>query len=178
MKKFSFALLIGFIYLGTSCQRTDYSKEIAQVDSLSAVVERYLFQVDSLDSMQIEEYFVFLKEDTKWIQDSLAKEYMKDASIFLLKVRTADKLSKSFPQIYVKLKRELKYSQSQLADLKKDLSNASIEPEKAKGYLATESMAADNLGQQHSKFMKRLTILKDYEVSRNDFYDRIDELNE
>jgi hypothetical protein len=168
-------LAIGIYFFSNSCNRNDYTQEIAKVDSLFQQVNSYKLYLDSIDSTSVMEYATMVAHDLKWISDSLAKESMAGASVFLFKVRTGNKLLENFPVEYAALKKEVNFSHKQLLDLKVDLQNGSIEKVQVITYLKDEKLALKAIEIHFNKLKKRLEILKDYPVVRKDFYLKVRE---
>jgi hypothetical protein len=168
-----FLLLIGFYFFTNSCNRTDFTNEIAQVDSLSAQIDDFRTRLNQIDSTLIMDYSLLVNEDLDWAADSLSRDNMPFASVFLAKVRIAKKFTNSFPAEYSTLKKELTYSHVQLIDLKNDMLNNSIEKVQASKYINDEKMAVVILKDHMDKMTDRLTALKDYPEVRKDFYDKV-----
>ena len=92
-----FLILIGFYFSSNSCNRTDFTNEIAQLDSLSAQINDFRARLDLVDSNLVMNYANLVKEDLHWVSDSLSRETMSFASLFLAKVRVAKKFTENFP---------------------------------------------------------------------------------
>lgn len=167
---FSTILLASLYILSSSCNRTDYSEQISQIDSLYNQISHYSFQIDSIDSNAVIELTPIIQEDLLWISDSLSKELLPKSSLFLYRVRTGNKLLQNFPQEYHTLKKEFIYSLKQLSDLKKDLKNNSIEKVDASKYINDEKLAIKVLESHLNKMIKKLETMKDYPEVRKDFY--------
>lgn len=164
-------LLTSATYLSiTSCNRVDYSEEIAKVDTLKIEIDSLRFRFDEIDSSLVLSYTPFMTEDMKWISDSLTKENVTDAKMFMYHVKIAKKLTLTFIYDYVKLDRELAYSKEQLSSLRKDLVNSSIEKEEAMKYLSDEDKAVEAIDTHLSKMEERINLLKDYPEVRKEFY--------
>jgi len=166
---FAFAVILAYVST-ISCNRTDYSKEIAQVDSLQAIMNLMKFQNDSIDSLQVISLSPLIQEDIRWISDSLSKETLTKSKVFIQKVRTGEKILRNFPMEYYSIKKEINYSLTQLNDLHQDLIEGSIEKAEASKYIEDEVNAGSVIESHHLKMMKRLQTLEDYPEVRKEFY--------
>ncbi len=166
-------LILLYFVLSTSCNREDYSKEIAQIDSLKTQLSIYSLQFDSIDSTSVMELIPLIKNDVEWIKDSLTKETMSLGAVFLVTVRAGSKLTESFPAEYSSIKKELIYSTSQFEDLLDDLNKGAIDAINARKYINDEVMAFKVIESHIKKMTGRLESLKDYPDIRKDFYERV-----
>lgn len=177
MKKTLLILLfvssIGFYFGNLSCNRTNFSAEISTVDSLSAEANKYLTQLNSIDSSSVMLLAPIISEDLNWTKDSLTKEDLKNSSIFLSKLKTGKKLVARFPYEYSRLKLELTKSLDQLSDLKTDLTNTSIEREEATKYINDEKSALQIIVKQQNGLFGQLNALNDYTEVRTAFYQMV-----
>lgn len=162
--------IVLFYFSNSSCNRTNFSEQIVAVDSLHNQVDSYLFQLNSIDSTEVMSYYPIVKKDIAWVSDSLAREDLKNSSVFLSKLKTANKLMQVFPQEYSTLKKELTISLYQLEDLKSDLENNTINEVEANRYVNDEKLALKNIGNHEKKLMQKLDSMKDYIEIRKDFY--------
>lgn len=169
----SSVFIVLYFMSSTSCNREDYSKEIAKLDSLKSHLTVYKVRLDSIDSTYVMNLKPIIDRDIEWIKDSLTKETMSLGAVFLVTVRAGSKLTDSFPTEYTSLKNEVNYSITQLEDLLKDLNKGSIEAIKARKYLNDEEMAYKVIERHVNKMTGRLESLKDYPDIRKEFYDKI-----
>ena len=174
MKKVSafIFLLIGLIgyFNSTSCNRSQFSKQLASVDSLSQQTNNYLQQLQALDSASVMELAPLISADLSWVKDSLTSEDIKNSSLFLSQLKSGKKLMENFPKDYVILQKELKNSLKQLNDLKQDLKNNSISLQEANRYVSDESSALLIIEDQLNKVEGRINSLKEYRQIRDTFY--------
>lgn len=177
MKKTFLILLIissfVFYFANLSCNRTNFGTEISIVDSLSAEANKFLTQLNALDSSEVMLLAPIISEDLEWTKDSLTKEDLKNSSIFLSKLKTGKKLVARFPYEYSRLKLELQKSLDQLSDLKSDLSNSSIEREEATKYINDEKSALQIIVKQQNGLFGQFNALNDYKEVRTAFYQMV-----
>jgi hypothetical protein len=166
-------VILLFLFNNTSCKRENFTQQIKQLDSIITQVDAMSIEINGVDSLSVMNLKKYVNEDVNWIKDSLTKETMTTASVFLIKVRTAKKLLDSFPYEYSTMKSELKYSQAQLVDLHNDLSKGSIEADLANKYLADEKKAFLLIASHFKKMFGRLESVKDYPDIREEFYKKI-----
>jgi len=163
--------LLALIYLSNgACTRIDYTKELAQVDSLSVKVDSILSNLNAIDTSEVMGYIPLMKEDLQWIQENISEENVNAAKIFIYKVKTVNKLSLTFTYDYVKAKKESELSKTQLFDLRKDLVNSSIEKNDALKYIEDERKAVEAINNHTIKMIERINILEDYPEVRKEFY--------
>lgn len=166
---FSLAIL-GFYLSQTSCNRNNYKEQIITVDSLSNATGTFLTQINSIDSTSVMSMAPLVKEDLKWISDSLSKEDLSRSSVFLSKLKSAKKLVQVFPREYSSIKNELNISLIQLDDLKSDLINSNLDKKHANKYVNDEKKALIEIETHQVNLMQRLNSLNDYAEVRKEFY--------
>jgi hypothetical protein len=120
------ALIFGIAVITTSCRQTNFQKEIGTIDSLLVkldTIDLLHRRIDTTDFSKLSQRFT---ENLAYVQEiytSREDTMPKDVALLMSDYRALKKPSKGLKDKYQKANEELKFSKSQLADLKHDLQN-------------------------------------------------------
>lgn len=124
--KSGFALAFGIAVFITSCQQTNFQKEIVTIDSLLVKLDTIDLMHRRIDTTDFSKLGQRFSENLSYIQEvytSREDTMPKDVALLMSDYRVLKKPSKGLSGNYQRTNEELKFSKSQLADLKHDLQN-------------------------------------------------------
>lgn len=140
-----------FLFLFSCKQNRDYSKEVAQLDSLAIILaesEKILLSADTLLFKRNLDSFVSLRSVSGKISGDTIHKAM---AMFLLSVYKHSGNILNFLQNKSYLQKAITESKRRISDLKHDLINNLIEQKKAVDYLINETNAASQISEMIKK---------------------------
>jgi len=117
-------LVLSFVALG--CQRTHYAEEIRTLDSLRADLDSASNQFRLIDTTGFSNAGRVFTENLAYVQQKYTQSedtIPREVAMLMADYRDLKKPSKGFISDYERTREELKFSKSQIRDLKHDLQN-------------------------------------------------------
>ncbi|MCZ4408593.1 hypothetical protein O3Q51_07225 [Cryomorphaceae bacterium 1068] len=128
----------------TSCQQTNFQKEIVTIDSLLVKLDTIDLMHRRIDTTDFSKLGQKFSENLSYVQKvytSREDTMPKDVALLMSDYRALKKPSKGLRDKYQRTNEELKFSKSQLADLKHDLQNNLLDSTLVQDMLLDESEA-------------------------------------
>lgn len=156
MKKNVFVATALFAVLLSSCNSTDYSSEISQIDSLQSEVNGMEEKLKDFDGEAFSKYSRNAAEQLDWIKAKWPESdtMPRYVAAFLSDYKINKKSLSTFAKTLDKTREELIYSDDQLTKLKADLQNNLHTKEEAKKYLGEEKEAVETLTETSNKLVE------------------------
>lgn len=145
-----------FAVLPSCKQKTDYSKEISQLDSAEIVLTKAEKNLLSVDTNTLRSSYNFAKEKLQLISEIISKDTIKKkTAIFLsdIYVHSGNILNLLDNKKY--LERAVKESQQRISDLKHDLTEGLIEKNKSAEYIVNEVNSLEKIYEAVNKAIEK-----------------------
>lgn len=155
------AVTLGYALLSTSCIKTNFKKEIAQVDSLQLILTSHNLSIDTINVVffdSVAKHSKAILEELHEYYDTRGEELALEDGIAFGNFKAVKKGVKNFPERLENIKKELNYSQTQLSALKHDMEESAIEKDLAKTYFEEEKHAIDILSKEISSLVEGLSF--------------------
>lgn len=140
----SFLMLV-IISTMSSCNQKQQAQRIQQIDSLGAFLNHVGEVVESIDSAQIEKRLVEMSASGAWVFENISDTLDRKSGLQFGDYMRCQKFYGKALQRYVQVKKELKFSETQLATLRLDVKNNLFSDNEFNGYLKTEAISIENL---------------------------------
>lgn len=154
-------MLYVYVVMATSCAKTNFKSEIAQVDSLENILVGYSLSVDTIDVMFFDSIGThtsdILAELHKYY-DTRGEELPFEDGIAFGNFKAVKKGVKNFNDRLINIKKEINYSTSQLSSLRSDMEASAIEKELAKQYYLEEKHAIEILEKEINSLTQGLSF--------------------
>ena len=119
-------LFLVLVLLATACNRTDYTTEISQIDSLMVELDSAKDMYSSIDTAGFSELSQSFSENTAFVQQVYKQRndtMPRDVAMLMSEYRELKKPAKGFLVKHKSIGEELDFTEKQLEDLRHDLEN-------------------------------------------------------
>lgn len=158
MKYFIIALAI-VTALASSCNRTNYKKQITEIDSLFVILGNTEAQLKSLDSAKVFEYqknsVELLSNFDESVEDTLDLQTAVLVSDYAYVKKVLSKFKNEQKEEFEK---DLIFSNKQLTRLKNDLEHNALPDDSVEYYLISEAKAVESLNKMVDKTVQNVNM--------------------
>lgn len=138
-----FALLLSFTF--TSCNQKVKNERLARIDSLGIFLNHVNEVISTVDSNLIENRMAEIDRTADWVFDNVTDTLKRVPGLAMGDYFRSRKFFGKAKDRYNNVKRELQYSEQQLASLRRDVTENFYSEEEFSGYFNSEAEAIEKL---------------------------------